>query len=94
MPSGQPRNLELHRRIAALRAKGLSLRQIGREMGVSRQAVDSVLQTMRKSTTRSCACAGCGSVIVSAGLLPRDAGNVLCVACADRDPEAKFGQRL
>jgi hypothetical protein len=33
-------------------------------------------------------------VIVSAALIPREAGNVLCVACADRDPEAKFGQRL
>jgi transcriptional regulator with XRE-family HTH domain len=94
MPSGPPRNLELHRRIAALWARGLSLRQIGQELRVSRQSVLCVLQTMRKSPTRSCACAGCGAVIVSDALLPRERGNSFCVACVDNDPGATFGQRL
>jgi hypothetical protein len=49
---------------------------------------------MRKSTARSCPCAGCGAVIVSAGLLPREPGHACCVACVDRDPGATFGLRL
>jgi Rrf2 family protein len=94
MPSGQPRNLELHRRIATLRAAGLSLGEIGRELGVSRQAVHSALTTKRQVPDRSCACAGCGAVIVSDALLPRERGHAFCVTCVDTDPAATFGQRL
>src|SRR5262249_15874304 len=94
MPSGLPCNLKLHRRIAALRAKGLSLRQIGKKLGVSRQAVQSVIRTMRKSRTRPCPCARCGAVIVSGALLSREVGHAFCVACVDTDPGATFGQRL
>jgi hypothetical protein len=60
MPSGPPCNLELHRSIAALRAKGLSLRQIGQMLGVSRQAVHSVIRTMRRSRTRFAPVPGVG----------------------------------
>jgi hypothetical protein len=49
---------------------------------------------MQKGTTRSCTCAGCGALIVSAALFPRDARNAFCVACLDADPGATFGQWL
>jgi transcriptional regulator with XRE-family HTH domain len=93
MASGSPPDFRRRRQIAALRAKGLSVLEIGRRFGITHQCVSQALRRIAKPLLRL-PCSRCGGVIESAGLLPRDEGNVLCLDCVDLDPGATFGQRL
>jgi transcriptional regulator with XRE-family HTH domain len=96
MVQGRKPNLKRRERIWRLRAAGLTLSQIGKRLGVSRQAVHNMLQGIERSRTRSRSvpCAACGQAIVSAGALPSDAATALCLDCLGKRPEAPFGQRL
>jgi transcriptional regulator with XRE-family HTH domain len=95
MVSGQKPNFARRRQIAALRARGLSLSEIGRRLGISKQCVHETLQAIhRPPPDRSVPCAGCSTLIRSAGSLPNDAGLALCLPCLAARPDAQFGVRL
>jgi transcriptional regulator with XRE-family HTH domain len=95
MASGQKPNLARRREMAALRERGLSLSEIGRRLGISKQCVHETLQLIRRPPVeRSVPCAGCAAPIRSAGSLPNDAGLALCLPCLAAQPDAEFGVRL
>jgi transcriptional regulator with XRE-family HTH domain len=84
--------------MARLRAEGLTFAEVGRRLGVTRQCVQSQLARMVREAAMisrpSVTCAGCGGTIVSAGVLPSDAGNALCLSCLDARPGAPFHHQL
>jgi transcriptional regulator with XRE-family HTH domain len=94
MVGGRPRDVKLRGRLSALRAKGLTLAEIGRQLGMSRQAVHATLKSIGADSVRSVPCCGCGKTIISPGALPQDASRALCLPCLKRKPAATFGQRL
>ncbi len=95
MVSGRKPNVRRRSQIARLYARGLSLSEIGRRLGVTRQAVhDALVQLRRPRPQRSVPCAGCGAPIVSAGALDSDAGQALCLRCLASRPHAEPGVRL
>jgi transcriptional regulator with XRE-family HTH domain len=80
--------------MARLRARGLTLAEIGRRLGVTRQCVQLALAALAHPRVHSVPCAGCGRDIVSAGALPSDAGSAVCLRCLANRPGAPFAQRL
>jgi transcriptional regulator with XRE-family HTH domain len=74
--------------MARLRAQGLSLAEIGRQFGVSKQAVQDTLSRLGRMA--SFPCAGCGAEVAAAP----DAGPVLWRACRARRGNAPFAVRL
>ncbi|MBV9123920.1 MAG: helix-turn-helix domain-containing protein [Planctomycetes bacterium] len=94
MVSGRKPNEERRRQVAEARGRGLSLREIGERLGIAWQTVQRIVQALERSQNRSVPCSRCGTAIFSAGALPRDAHNALCLTCLARPPEVSFGQRL
>jgi transcriptional regulator with XRE-family HTH domain len=92
MTGGRRPHLTLREEAARLRAQGLSLKEVGRRLGMTRQGASSLLRPLRG--TPAVACPLCGAAIVSAGALPRDAGTALCLTCLAQHRGASFGQRL
>jgi transcriptional regulator with XRE-family HTH domain len=92
MAPGRKPNWKGRREAARLRASGFTLKEIGRRLGVTRQAAAGLLRPAPK--TPAVACARCGAAIVSAGAAPRDAGAARCLGCLARHRGASFGQRL
>jgi transcriptional regulator with XRE-family HTH domain len=92
MASGRKPNQERRRQAARLRARGLSLAEVGRRLGVCKQGAAALLHPLRQLPV--VACARCGAAIVSAGALPRDADTALCLSCLARHSGAGLGQRL
>jgi transcriptional regulator with XRE-family HTH domain len=80
--------------MAELRRQGLSLSEIGRRFGVTKQAVHWALGPLRHRPIPSVRCTGCGRPFVSAGALPDNGAAALCLPCLRRRPRATFGQRL
>ncbi|HEY1858977.1 MAG TPA: helix-turn-helix domain-containing protein [Gemmataceae bacterium] len=80
------------KRIAALRAKGLTLQEIGNLFGVSRQGVQRVLRA--DASHRRIRCRVCESEINPAGAMLRDDRQVLCLACLATCADASFGDHL
>src|SRR5262249_37850540 len=74
MVQGRPPNRRRRQRIRELRQKGLSLAEVGRKLGISKQAVESSRKYVRIASVRSVSCARCGEAIVSHGASPRAAG--------------------
>jgi len=81
------------RKVAKLRAKGLSFEEIGRRVGVSKQRVAQLLHSIA-AISFDLRCHDCG-VKIAAGL-KRAARNAppLCPACLTRTPGASIGERL
>ncbi len=95
MPSGRKPDVERRRRAARLRAGGFTLASIAEKLGVSRQAIWSLLNTRPQLTqARALTCRGCGALIISAGALPGDTDSALCLDCVEAEPDLSFGQRL
>jgi transcriptional regulator with XRE-family HTH domain len=95
MPSGRKPNLERRRQVLKLRDRGLTLKEIAKRFGVSKQAVWSLLNSRpQRTAARAVPCTGCGAVIVSPGALRRDAISALCLGCLRLRPQATFAQRL
>jgi transcriptional regulator with XRE-family HTH domain len=97
MVRGRQPNLERRRRAAELRARGLTLAEIGREMHCTRQAVHHLLDCRpwqsRPRPRKTVACPGCRAALP----LPRfahAAPPTLCLPCLARRPRASFAQRL
>src|SRR5262249_45884164 len=84
-----------HAEIARLHARGLSLAEIGRRVGMSREGVYQALAQMSRSQSpRSVPCGSCRAPILSPGALPSDEGQALCLPCLATRPEVPFGVRL
>src|SRR5207302_1720777 len=74
MPSGRKPDLERRRQVRKLRDKGLTLNEIARRFGVSKQAIWSLLNSRpQRTAARAVPCTGCGTVILSPGALHGDA---------------------
>jgi transcriptional regulator with XRE-family HTH domain len=79
--------------IKRLRAQGLTLQEIGRRLGVSRQYVHQQLKRSgQEVTTPGITCCACARKISSWHDSPRDCGPVYCLRCLPDG--ATFGQRL
>ena len=91
--SGSLMNKVRRRKMAELRAKGLTFEEIGRRLGVSKQRVGQLLHSIGTSdfTLR---CRDCGAEIVSR--LNRAGRNdpSLCPACLTKTPGICVGERL
>jgi transcriptional regulator with XRE-family HTH domain len=83
---GRPADLERRRLAAELRARGLSLAEVGRRLGVTKQAADQLLRPLSGYATSSCV--SCGKPALGDRPAPR------CVACRAADPAASFAERL
>jgi transcriptional regulator with XRE-family HTH domain len=95
MGSGRKPDPRRRAEIARLRSRGLTLAEIGRRLGVTRQAVFDVLaRRLHPPAEPAVPCAGCGAPITSAGAIPSDAGRALCLPCLASRPEAPLGVRL
>jgi transcriptional regulator with XRE-family HTH domain len=80
------------KRIAALRAKGLTLQEIGNLFGVSRQGIRRILQTDPRH--KRIRCRTCDCRVNSAGAMLRDDRQVFCLNCLAASPDATFGEHL
>jgi transcriptional regulator with XRE-family HTH domain len=95
MGSGRKPDSARRAEISRLRDRGLTLAEIGRRLGVSRQAVfDALARRCRPLRAPIVSCAGCAEPIASAGAIPSDAEEALCLACLGSRPEASLGVRL
>jgi transcriptional regulator with XRE-family HTH domain len=92
--SGRKPNLRRRRRVAALRARGLSLGAIARALGVSREGASRMLRAAgMDASAPPVRCPRCRAEV----LTPEPGGRpppALCLACLEDWPEAPFGQRL
>jgi transcriptional regulator with XRE-family HTH domain len=95
MLNGMCKEESRREQVSRLHAEGLSFAEIGRRLGVTRQAVRKTLQALeRERRPPALPCVGCGAPVISAGAIPSDAGAVLCLPCLALRPEAPFAQRL
>jgi DNA-binding XRE family transcriptional regulator len=95
MASGRRPDAKRRAEIARLHGGGLTMAEIGRRLGISRQAVCEALIRLRHPLPLpAVACAGCAAPIASAGALPSDDGHALCLGCLAARPDVPFGVRL
>jgi transcriptional regulator with XRE-family HTH domain len=92
----QGRNPYWQRRqlVAALRARGLSLAEIGSRLGVTRQAVYAMLRKAGRPAPRGVPCTVCRTLIPTPAARPEDRAGALCLRCLEKTPNATMGQRL
>lgn len=93
--SGRERNQKGRRLVTKLCAQGLTLQEIGRNLGVSRQRVERLLADAGPlGKLATCKCQECGAVIgQDRRPSPRDR-QARCLACLSKCPEATFGERV
>jgi DNA-binding XRE family transcriptional regulator len=86
--------------VAKLRAEGFSLSQIGDRLGVSKQAVCSLLHYVGIGTgpaRQMVLCSSCRKPVgpgIGRASLNRYARNLTCISCVANDRQAPFGVRL
>jgi transcriptional regulator with XRE-family HTH domain len=92
---GPKPNLERRRQVAALRARDMTLQQIGKCLGISRQAVQQLLaRAARRWRAAGVPCAECGAQVAPEGGAGGTRGTTLCPECLTGHPEAGFALRL
>jgi transcriptional regulator with XRE-family HTH domain len=96
MVRGSKPNQEYRQRIAELRRRGLSLSEIGRQLGVSRQSVHQTLRRIAQApaATVRVTCVACGCEILSTNSIREYGGKVHCLPCLQQRPDLPFGPRL
>jgi transcriptional regulator with XRE-family HTH domain len=77
-----------------LRAKGMSYVEIGRALGMSRQAVRRALEPRPSTRSFRICCRLCERDINCSGAVPRDDRDVLCLTCLANRPDLGFGEHL
>jgi hypothetical protein len=91
--SGRRPNIVRRQEAATLRRQGLTVTEIGRRMGITRQGVHHLLDGA--AGDRPIACRECGGIIVRCAVAM---GNIRkrpwCVDCLAKHPEATFAERL
>jgi hypothetical protein len=97
--SGHKPDAQRRRQAAKLRARGLTLVEIGREKGCTKQAAHLLLHPPVKRrpppprAPRPLFCAGCQAHLGPAPGM-RDYDPLLCLPCLAKRPRATFGERL
>jgi transcriptional regulator with XRE-family HTH domain len=94
MPRGRRPNRHRWQQIADLRAAGLSLSEIGRKLGLTRQRVQFILKYACHTRLVPVHCTDCGTVVTQLHGMANNNRTVWCLACLAKRPEATFGQRL
>ena len=91
--SGRRTNQVQRRKMAELRAKGLTFKEIGRRLGVTKQRVGQLLHSIG-TTDFALRCHDCGAEIVSR--LSRAGRNApsLCPSCLAQAPGHCVGERM
>jgi DNA-binding XRE family transcriptional regulator len=94
--SGREPDWQTQRQVSELRRQGLTLAEIGRRLGLSRQLVHHHLKaagmpTPGRGAVRCCACAAV--ILTGHHTLERNL-DPLCLACLAGRPDAPFGVRL
>ena len=92
MPRGPKPNQLRRNEIVQLRAAGLSLTQIGKRLGVSRQRVHKVISSSGKLRLVPIRCQKCSRVITHFHAVHDNNFPVYCTRCLPRD--ATLGERL
>jgi transcriptional regulator with XRE-family HTH domain len=80
--------------MARLRAEGLTLAEIGRRLGVSRQRVKVALDNVGLGRRPPLRCHQCKAVILTHSPTQLPPLSVYCLPCLNRHPKARFGDRL
>jgi transcriptional regulator with XRE-family HTH domain len=87
---------EARRRVAALRAQGLTFAVIARRLGLTTEAARSLVRPRRLPSPHAAVrCGACGQEVArrpGGGRLPR--AGPLCLACLAQRPDVPFPQRL
>jgi transcriptional regulator with XRE-family HTH domain len=91
---GRPPDGRRRRLAAELRLRGRSLAEVGRELGVSKQAVHQLLRAAAMCDPGHVRCVSCAAAVAPGALRPRKALPALCAACLRKRPDAPAGQRL
>jgi hypothetical protein len=81
-------------RAAALRAYGHTFAEVGRRLGVSRQAAWIMVAKHKASHNAGVRCARCRAVVTTRHLQQRTLGKVLCARCLAARPGVPFALRL
>jgi DNA-binding XRE family transcriptional regulator len=92
MPSGRKPDLKQRDQMLRLRASGLSLTQVGKRLGVSRQRAHAVLSKSGKLRLVPIRCRQCSHVLTHFQGVYDNNSPVYCTGCLPRD--AALGQRL
>jgi len=92
--SGRPPDEARRREAARLRAEGLSLVEIGRRLGVTRQRVEQIFRAIERESERRLTCRTCGGAVAPPGAALNDVTDVLCLACLSQLHEATLAERL
>jgi transcriptional regulator with XRE-family HTH domain len=79
-----------------LRRQGMTMAEIGKRLGLTKQAVHALLTQHGQAQVppSPVPCVRCGAVVTSGYFTLKQNRNVLCLACVERDPETPFGVRL
>ena len=95
MPRGRLPNFARRRRVDELLAQGLSLAEVARRLGLSRQYVGWMAEANRHlPPTFRVRCRACGHDLNQAVARPEDDRQVYCLACLAAHPEASFTEHL
>src|SRR5262245_44866401 len=94
MVQGPRPNYTRRQQVAELRRRGLTLAEIGAQLGVTRQAVSSLIHVAGLPVTRGVPCTACHALIPTPTARPWDRPGALCLRCLKRTPAATTGQRL
>ena len=92
--SGLPPDEARRREATRLRDEGLSLQEIGRRLGVTRQRVEQIFRAVERARARCLTCRACGGMASPPGSAPADVRIVLCLTCLAQRPDAPFAERL
>jgi transcriptional regulator with XRE-family HTH domain len=94
MPRGRPVNQQRRHKIVQLRAKGLSLQEIAKHLGVTRQLVQRSLKLSGNTRVVPIHCEECTVLITQMRTVYDNRVPVWCLECLAKHPKAAFGQRL
>jgi DNA-binding IscR family transcriptional regulator/DNA-binding XRE family transcriptional regulator len=94
MTRGRPPDHARRQRAANLRARGLTLAEIGRQLGVSRQAVFALINYTALPVPCGVPCSACAVLIPFPAPTATDRPGALCLGCLGRTAGATAGQRL
>jgi transcriptional regulator with XRE-family HTH domain len=93
--SGRKVDSARQRKAVQLRARGLTLADIGRRLGTSRQGAAYILAHTGDGVTHvPRRCSTCDRAIPRSGTAGRTTGGVRCLGCLNRLRDATFAQRL
>jgi transcriptional regulator with XRE-family HTH domain len=92
--SGRRPKPDRRRQILRLRAAGLSLGQIARRLGVTKQLVHQNLMAAGAAGPVAVQCRACGAEFAPVRHTPGSDRAALCLACLAKWPGVPFGERL